>query len=583
MAEQPDKDLTESSSSEEEHPLPDFELAKRGGSTPDKDMTESSSSNEEHPLPDFELPKRGGSTPDKDLTESSSSKEEHPLPDFELAKHGGSTPDKDMTESSSSKEEHPLPDFELPKRGGSTPDKDLTESSSSEEERPLPDFDMPERGGYTPDKDLTESSSSEEERPLPDFDMPERGGYTPDEDFTEFSSSDGRSLPDFDMPSRGGSTSEMAEQTESAFAESSKEEPAVDAIDKPADSTSTSMKFWSPFFDRLYEEPVLVTRDQLSTDRYPSKVQQNITESEIVDQIRVDTLFAKLSSSSIPDKKSAAKQLLTISKQPQNQFLFTNRTEVLAMILTSLNLEVIDPELHVDIATLIHRLSTRGNAASREVYICEHPAVLYFLVESLRCGPTDARAHAAAGLGRVASFVWNKDVIVETGAIKALSELLRETKHPETIKCVLLALLEICVIKKIREKARVEELHLIALHKLQDPDLEEFEDDLVAILALFLQNRPAMEDLVKPEIANVLLPIFTDKGTHHRTRENAMMVLCETCALDTDGTLLELIRANESVEEDLEDIVKFDISNPGARGEAKRLLEMMQGFESSSR
>ncbi|KAL4273783.1 hypothetical protein GQ457_13G029370 [Hibiscus cannabinus] len=256
-----------------------------------------------------------------------------------------------------------------------------------------------------------------------------------------------------------------------------------------------------------------------------------------IDLTYLNSLLEMLSSS-VPDRKRAAKELRRLTKNTKSYKAalceFSNAISRLLSPLMETKTES-DPDLQEDLITTVFNASLHGNNKKQ---LAENPVVIPLLIESIMVGTIETRRNAAATLGSLSELDSNKFVIGNSGAVAPLLELLHEG-HPSAIKDVVLAIFNLCMVRenkaKFVEKGAVE----VILQKINDG---LFVDELLVILAMLSTNRTAIDELGDCKTLQSLLQIIRHSSSEC-SKENCVAILYNVCSKDL--TLLMVIRAEE--------------------------------------
>ncbi|KAK8548436.1 hypothetical protein V6N12_061350 [Hibiscus sabdariffa] len=256
-----------------------------------------------------------------------------------------------------------------------------------------------------------------------------------------------------------------------------------------------------------------------------------------VDLTYLNSLLEMLSSS-VPDRKQAAKELRRLTKNTKSYKAalceFSNAISRLLSPLMETKTEP-DPDLQEDLITTVFNASLHGNNKKQ---LAENPVVIPLLIESIMVGTIETRRNAAATLGSLSELDSNKFLIGNSGAVAPLLELLHEG-HPSAIKDAVLAIFNLCMVReniaKFVEKGAVE----LILQKINDGI---FVDELLVILAMLSTNRAAIDELGDCKTLQSLLQIIRHSSSEC-SKENCVAILYNVCSKDL--TLLMVIRAEE--------------------------------------
>ncbi|KAE8714538.1 Germin-like protein subfamily 1 member 18 [Hibiscus syriacus] len=194
-----------------------------------------------------------------------------------------------------------------------------------------------------------------------------------------------------------------------------------------------------------------------------------------------------------------------------------------------------DPNLCEDLITTVFNASLHVNNKKQ---LAENPVVIPLLIEYTLLGTIETRRNAAATFGSLSALDSNKFIIVNSGAVAPLLELLREG-HPSAVKDAASTILSLCTVcankAKFVEQGAVE----VILEKINDGI---FVDELLVILAMLSTNRMAIEELGDCKTLQSLLRIIRHSSSEC-SKENCAAILYNVCLKYL--TLLMVIRAEE--------------------------------------
>ncbi|KAK8571666.1 hypothetical protein V6N13_047324 [Hibiscus sabdariffa] len=257
-----------------------------------------------------------------------------------------------------------------------------------------------------------------------------------------------------------------------------------------------------------------------------------------VDLTYLNSLLETLSSSSVPDRKRAAKELRRLTKNTKSyKAALCEFSNAISRLLSPLMepKSKSDPDLQEDLITTVFNASLHGNNKKQ---LAENPVVIPLLIESIMLGTIETRRNAAATLGSLSELDSNKFIIGNSGAVAPLLKLLHEG-HPLAIKDAVLAIFNLCMVcenkAKFVEKGAVE----LILQKIND---SIFVDELLVILAMLSTNRAAIDELGDCKTLQSLLQIIRHSSSEC-SKENCVAILYNVCSKDL--TLLMVIRAEE--------------------------------------
>jgi hypothetical protein len=244
------------------------------------------------------------------------------------------------------------------------------------------------------------------------------------------------------------------------------------------------------------------------------------------DRVYLKSLLEKMSSS-LSDKKEAAKELRLITKRkPSFRALFSDSTDAIPQLLNPLSPGRANthPDLQEDLITTIFNLSIHEN--NKQLF-AENPHVIPLLVESVRSGTIETRRNAAAALFSLSSLDSNKLIIGKAGALKPLIVLLEEG-HPPAMKDAALAIFNLCIVLENRVRAVQEGAVRVILKKIMDCILV---DELLATLAILTSQQEAVQEMGLLGAVPCLIDIIRESSSE-RNKENCAAILHTICLND---------------------------------------------------
>ncbi|XVF42428.1 hypothetical protein PTKIN_Ptkin01aG0362100 [Pterospermum kingtungense] len=292
--------------------------------------------------------------------------------------------------------------------------------------------------------------------------------------------------------------------------------------------------------------------------------------STMSDRIYLNSLLEKLSSSSssLSDQKEAAKELRRVTKTtPSCRAVLCEFTDAISKLLSPLSESKVDEDtdLQENLITTVLNLSLHDDDDNKRL-ISETLRAIALLVESVKFGTIETRSNAAATLCSLSALNANKYMIGNSGAPRALLDLLHH--HPLAIKDAAEAILSLCNVPANRAKfIELRAVRLIML-KIQSGLLV---DQLLAILALLSTHLDAIAELAELDTMHCLFRIIRD-STSERAKENCVTVLYNMCS--SDWTLLIMLGPEENEMHGLAELA--DTGNPIARRKARNIIEELR-------
>ncbi|KAL8171813.1 hypothetical protein V2J09_023617 [Rumex salicifolius] len=268
-------------------------------------------------------------------------------------------------------------------------------------------------------------------------------------------------------------------------------------------------------------------------------------------EARIDMLIVKLPTCTFPEKRSAVKELVSLTERPLNHALFNNRKEPIAIALFILlpteNLKRIDPEYLDDLVTLILNLSVLPNIRKA---MGESSKVIPFTIESLRKGSTEVKIKASAILANLSELQSNMVHLLKSETSKALLRIIHKKDDSELIDVAATTLVKLCLRDRaFLQRAKLEGMHRIALKKLKNHP--EYAKEMLDILTLFLNSCDVVDELMELDAAPSLVSVIKEL---EGPEEPAVALLYEMCELNEN--LVELIRNDDEAREALNAIAK---------------------------
>ncbi|CAI0426366.1 unnamed protein product [Linum tenue] len=252
---------------------------------------------------------------------------------------------------------------------------------------------------------------------------------------------------------------------------------------------------------------------------------EGITSS---DRDRFLSLLEKLSSA-LPEQQEAAKELRRLTKRtPSFRALFGESDNAIPQLLSPLSGNKsgssVHPELQEDVITTLLNLSIHDN---NKKLVAETPMVIPLLMEALRAATTATRANAAATLFTLSALDCNKVLIVKSGALKPLLDLLEEG-NPLAMKDVASAIFNLCLVHENRARAVKDGAVRVILKKIMEGVLV---NELLAILAMLCSHQGAIIDMEEQGGVPCLLQIMRESSCE-RSKENCIAILHTICFYD---------------------------------------------------
>ncbi|KAL8170198.1 hypothetical protein V2J09_022002 [Rumex salicifolius] len=282
-------------------------------------------------------------------------------------------------------------------------------------------------------------------------------------------------------------------------------------------------------------------------------------------------LLDKISSSSISDQKSAAKELRLLTKRmPTFRALFGESTNSITKLLKPLAnrnpvLSQTHPDLQEDLITTVLNISILD---SNKKIVAEIPRVLEILVEALRCGTIESRSNAAAALFTLSALDSNKLLIGQAGALGPLIELLNDVgNHPLALKDAASAIFNLCILHENKGRAVNEGAVTVLLNKIKNG---VHTDELLPILAMLSSHQKAIEETGELGAVRCLLRIIRETSCA-RNKENCIAILYSVCM--NDRSRLREMREEERDYSTLSQLAKEGTSR--AKRKASGILERM--------
>ncbi|KAM0940902.1 putative U box domain, armadillo-like helical, Zinc finger, RING/FYVE/PHD-type [Dioscorea sansibarensis] len=239
------------------------------------------------------------------------------------------------------------------------------------------------------------------------------------------------------------------------------------------------------------------------------------------------SLLNTISSSSVPEKKKAVKELRLLTKRnPSFRALLGETPEAISQLLSVLaapGLEE-DKEVQEDTVTTILNLSIHEK--NKEV-VANNPQAIPMLIEALKTGTMVTRSNSAAALFTLSALDTNKIKIGELGAMQPLLDLL-EQGSPAGKKDAASAIFNLCMAHENRVRAVKEGAVGIVLKTISNHTLV---DESLAILAMLSSNPDVVEEIGELGGVPFLLSILKESSCA-RNKENALVVLFSICMYD---------------------------------------------------
>nr|XP_019702381.1 U-box domain-containing protein 9 isoform X1 [Elaeis guineensis] len=232
------------------------------------------------------------------------------------------------------------------------------------------------------------------------------------------------------------------------------------------------------------------------------------------------------SSSSIPERKQAVKELRLLTKRNRSfRALLGEKPDALSLLLLLLSEPGLndDLELQEDTVTTILNLSIHD---SNKKLVGADPGAIPLLIDALKNGTMETRGNAAAALFTLSALDSNKLKIGELGAIKPLLELLEQGGEAAKLDAAS-AIFSICTAPENRMKAVKDGAVGVVLEVIKDQSLV---DGPLAILTLLSGDPDAMEQIAENGMP-CLLGIMRE-STCDRNKENAVAAVFAVCLHD---------------------------------------------------
>lgn len=304
-------------------------------------------------------------------------------------------------------------------------------------------------------------------------------------------------------------------------------------------------------------------------------IQQDVEETVIAnsDRGRLSSLLEKLSSSTLSDKKAAAKEIRQITKRsPSFRAHFGEVTNAVSYIIEpfSSGLADMDPELQENLITTILNLSIHD--INKKLF-AENPPVIPLLIQALKLGNIEARSNAAAALFTLSALDSNKYIIGELGALKPLIELLEEG-HPPAMKDAASAIFSLCIVLENKSRAVSDGAVGVIMKKIVDHLLL---DELLAILAMLASHHKAIEEMAALGAVPFLLRIIRE-NTNERNKENCIAILYTMCF--SDRAKLKAIKKEEDAYGTISQLAES--GNSRAKRKANGLLDRLHRYAAVS-
>ncbi|VFQ69722.1 unnamed protein product [Cuscuta campestris] len=253
--------------------------------------------------------------------------------------------------------------------------------------------------------------------------------------------------------------------------------------------------------------------------------QEGLTEA---DRNHFNSLLERMSSS-LPDKKEAARELRMLTKRvPSFRALFGQYENSIAQLISPLceseSLDDVQVELHEDIVTTLLNISIHDD---NKKLVAETPMVIPLLMQTLQLGTIEARSNAAAALFTLSALDSNKTLIGKSGALKHLISLLEEG-HPLAMKDAASAIFSLCILHENKIRAVRDGAVSVLLEKIVN---RVNIDELLAILAMLSTNQKAVVEMGELDAVPLLLGLMRETPCA-RNKENCVAVLYTICFSD---------------------------------------------------
>ncbi|CAL1412157.1 unnamed protein product [Linum trigynum] len=240
------------------------------------------------------------------------------------------------------------------------------------------------------------------------------------------------------------------------------------------------------------------------------------------------SLLEKLSLA-FPEQREAAKELRQLTKRtPSFRALFGESDDAIPQLLSPLSGNksgtTVHPELQEDVITTLLNLSIHDNNKKR---VAETPMVIPLLMEALRAVTIATRANAAATLFTLSALDCNKVLIVKSGALKPLLDLLEEG-NPLAMKDVASAIFNMCLVHENKARAVKDGAVRVILNKIREGVLV---NELLAVLAMLCSHQGAIIDMEEQGGVPCLLQIIRESACE-RSKENCIAILHTICLYD---------------------------------------------------
>ncbi|XP_057964050.1 U-box domain-containing protein 9 [Malania oleifera] len=251
------------------------------------------------------------------------------------------------------------------------------------------------------------------------------------------------------------------------------------------------------------------------------------------------SLLGKMSSS-LPEKKEAAKELRLLTKRmPSFRALFSESVSTIPQLLSPLAQSKSESQVHYDLqedlVTTLLNISIHDN---NKKLVAETPMAIPSLIDALKFGTIQTRTNAAAAFFTLSALDSNKELIGKSGALKPLIDLLEEG-HLLAMKDVAAAIFNLCILHENKARAVKGGAVRVILQKIMS---NVQVDELLAILAMLSGNHRAVEEMGELGAVPCLLGIVRE-STCGRNKENCIAILYTVCF--NDRTRLKEIREEE--------------------------------------
>ncbi|KAF5930713.1 hypothetical protein HYC85_031586 [Camellia sinensis] len=333
----------------------------------------------------------------------------------------------------------------------------------------------------------------------------------------------------------------------------------------PASYMAVTEKFKCPISREIMGDPVVLVTGQIQTcdrrsiielldeDHWPRPLKKVISYTILSPNHLVREMIAQWckdhSSIKVPeplepiisetviteaDEKNAARELRRLTTyQPSFQALFVECKVDISRLLKPLVSPastssaadlLLDPELQEDLITLLHNVSVHEK---NKRPIAETHIVIPLLIERLKTELTiQTRSNAVAALFTLAAVNGNKAIIVNSGALKPLIDLVEE-RHPLAMKDVLKTISRLCEYRENQVRAVQDGAVRVLVKKI----VEEEGTGLVVVMLLTVltslsSQQQAVEELGELGAVPWLLKIM------RTTNDETNMVNCAAILLD---------------------------------------------------